>query len=266
MKWIFSVLLVLGLGQLAKGGGAVISFGGTDINRKIHTISQKLVTQMLNAPGFVLPQQKVALDIKILMATLKIEISKAPIFWEGAEVFAINYPEETPKRLVVSESKWLELESKSIALIEPLLLHEFLPLVHVVDRNYEVSESIHQVLSKWHSWDSTEYFMQLYLKDEHFLPIWAVNSKQYYQKWGIDEGALISYFAFYVFPTRQEDTHHWVTIFENYMNQNSTNICSQPVFEIQLQHLKERKQAVFTGIHKVVESWKNKHCKSSVQN
>lgn len=260
MKWFLYLVFSVCLCETVWGGGAVISFGGSEINRKVHTASQKLVTKMQNVPSFILPEKNIANDIKNLMMTLKIEISTDPLFWEGSEVFAINYPDEVPKRLVISESKWLDLETKTVAVIEPILLHELLPLVGVPDRNYEMSEKIYHVLSNWRPWTSSDYFMKRYFRDSSFLKIWALNAKDYYRSWGVDDGALLDYFAYRWFPTAQEDVGYWLTIFETYLKQVSTNICKLPEFEIQLFQFKSRQQAVYPEIFNLLERWRKRRC------
>lgn len=260
MKKVLNSLIFVCLSQWAFGSGAVISYGGEEIIRKTHSVADSIAKRISNVPQFLLPQKNLFGRIQTEMRTLNIIVSATPVVWEGSEVFAVNYPYETPKRLVISEKKWQYVESHSLDELDRLVLHEILPLIGIMDRNYENSTNIMQVLTSFKSWDSTRYFMSRYLDDNTFLATWAEKSGDYYENWGTDNGQLITQFAYRVFPVRNSDVNLWLTIFDYYLNQYSTNICFQATFPVEVKNIRYRNHTVYTQVYNRLRDWYKKQC------
>ncbi|KYG62785.1 hypothetical protein AZI87_16040 [Bdellovibrio bacteriovorus] len=77
---------------------------------------------------------------------LVIDFSAQPLYLDGVEKTAISYPNETPKRLMISLAKWERLNQP---MKEQLILHEYLLLLGVQDQDYYYSQRIWFFLTKY---------------------------------------------------------------------------------------------------------------------
>jgi hypothetical protein len=257
------VLLSLLWTQIAFGGGAVISFGGSDINQQIHSVAQDLAEQIEAVPQFLLPEKNLSNRIRGVMMKLKITVSEQPLYWEGSEVLAVNFPNEEPKRLSISKSVWKQTIWKSRFEIDSIILHEILPLIGVIDRDYVVSNDIMDVLHTWNGDSSTEYFIRRYVSDRKFLQIWAANSKEYYKTWGPDGKQLIAYLAYRHFPMDENDLRYWLQIISGYVGQYSTNVCYQLSMPLMLKSIRDRGPNIYHEIGRYLDIWYSSFCPST---
>ncbi len=255
-------IVAMGISQISWGQGAVISFGGGDLVAKFYVVANGLAKRISNVPQFLLPEAGLYTRIQRELISINTVVSETPLIWEGAEVLAINYPNEFPKRIVLSYYKWNQLETQSPEMLDRLVLHELLPMLGLMDRNYENSKKILKVISDWKSWDSTEYFFRRYLDDNDFLKLWAEKSKDYYGNWGTDNDQLFAWFAFHVFPIKNSDTDYWIEIFKNYLAQYSTDVCRNEVFVTMTNSIKSRGQKVYYDVNAVAKIWFENKCKS----
>lgn len=251
-----SIFLVIMWSQSVFANGAVISFGGDEDIQRIHRLAQELAHKLAQVPDFILPEGNLSLRFQEEMKTLNIVVTSKPLFWEGTEVFAINYPQEIPKKLVISRSKLNSIKEPL-----PLVLHELLPLVGVGDRDYKASQEIMKVLRSWHSGKSSEYFMQRYWENNNFLERWAQNAEKYYSDWGGDGSQLLTYFAFYDFPIRNDEVSLWSTIINQYVKTYSAKICEDNIFKVKLDSLKRKTQKPYPEISFYFENWYQSLCK-----
>ncbi len=255
-------IVAMGIGQISWGQGAVISFGGGDLAAKFYVVANGLSRRISNVPQFLLPQSDLYTRIQHMLLSINTEVSEKPLIWEGAEVLAINYPNETPKRLVLSYYKWNQIEAQSPEMLDRLVLHELLPMLGLLDRNYENSKKILRVISDWKSWDSTDYFIKRYIEDGDFLYLWAEKSKDYYSNWGTDSDQLLVWFAYHVFPIRNSDSNYWVEIFKNYLSQYSIDVCRNEIFVVMSNSIKSRGQKVDYDVNAYIKIWFENRCKS----
>lgn len=256
MKWFILHASFFLFNNFAIADGAVISFGGGEDLLKVHALINNLAIKISNVPQFLLSEKFLYSRIQSEVKSLKIIISAKPIYWEGSEVFAINFPEEKPKRLVISQSKLNTGGDFDI-----LLLHELLPIIGVMDRSYKVSHEIIDVVKNWQSWKSSEFFIDRYFQKNEFVKLWAEESKEYYENWGVDGIQLFVHLGLRVLPLKNEDSAYWLTIVENYLHQYDSSICEKENFLVVIDHIKNKQQKIYFQIFSQIKKWYSAECK-----
>lgn len=134
MKKMFFLSLILTLVAAASAfaGGNELGNGGDLVAQEFVAAGKKLVEELKAKPDARIPDLS---KFEEIVNTAKVSTAES-LTLHGNEVDAINYPEE--KHIDVSRSRWREYGPGKRA---SLVLHEYLGLAKVEDKQYEISSS-----------------------------------------------------------------------------------------------------------------------------
>ncbi|WP_373997877.1 hypothetical protein [Bdellovibrio bacteriovorus] len=133
MKVIFAVFCLFSCPAPASEG--VISYGGDAVTAAFFEAANQVVHELQELPAPLLPKDRLVHEMKDLLKVLRVESKSERLFWNGSEVFAINYPEK--KTILLSILRWNESIHREN--LKKLVLHELLPLIGLSDTDYMTS-------------------------------------------------------------------------------------------------------------------------------
>ncbi len=138
-SWTIRVLAIFLFSIAAYGhGGSEVGSGGDAYAQAFVTRAYELLARLSSRPLQNVDNARLA----SLIVKAKVN-SEESLFLQGLEVGAINYPHPENPRIIMSRKMWDRFQNdpyrQSI-----LVLHEYLNLMGIDDRNYQVSQEIDQ--------------------------------------------------------------------------------------------------------------------------
>lgn len=132
MKALFFILLLLLGTAISALAGNELGNGGDLVAQEFIAAGRKLVQRLRETPDARIPEVD-----QLAEAVEKVKVTSAgSLTLHGAEVDAINYPEE--REIDVSRPRWEAANPEKRA---SLVLHEYLGILQVNDLHYEISGS-----------------------------------------------------------------------------------------------------------------------------
>ncbi|KHD89455.1 MAG: hypothetical protein OM95_03575 [Bdellovibrio sp. ArHS] len=112
--------------------------GGNVVLQEFHSLREELNRDFDVVPSFLFsPNENFKTQWQSAGSNTEV-VLREKLLWNGFEVIAINHPSRNPPLVEINESLW-RTYSGSISLRQ-IVIHEYLPIMGILDGNYETSE------------------------------------------------------------------------------------------------------------------------------
>ncbi|MEN0059926.1 MAG: hypothetical protein AAGB31_13890 [Bdellovibrio sp.] len=121
-----------------------ITHGGDIVLQEFHAYRQEISSELSTLPGFILPLPNFMTAWERATTQTHIEL-RDKLEWQGFEVIAIVHPTLLPPLIEINTPRWLSYQGSTE--LKQIVIHEYLPVVGLVDTQYQYSQSLSAYLS-----------------------------------------------------------------------------------------------------------------------